>query len=113
MAARAKSKGQRDREAHQQEVFEALEGVLGAAGFQVTVSKSLDGRGGDCVLRGERRVIVSRRLPLSERIEVLADVASRLDLSAIDVPPIVRGLLGLEDAAAAPPPPPRKKAARA
>jgi len=67
MAAKGKRKDQRDREAHQQATFDALQSLLVELGHEVTVSKTLDGRGGDCVVRGARRVIVSRRLPLSRR----------------------------------------------
>jgi hypothetical protein len=95
MAAPAKRKDQRVREARQQEIFDALKGVLVSLGHEVTVSRTLEGRGGECLVRGTRRVIVSRRLPMSERIEVLVDVVAHHDLAALEVPPLLHDLLGV------------------
>ena len=94
MAAPAKRKDQRLREARQQEIFDALKDLLVGLGHEVTVSRTLEGRGGECLLRGASRVIVSRRLPLSERIEVLVDVVARHDLRALDIPPALEDVLG-------------------
>ena len=86
-ATQGKKKDAKAREAHQQEIFDSLKALLTRLGHEVTVSKTLDGRGGDCLVKGERRVIVSRRLPLSERIEVLVDVLSRQDLDGVELAP--------------------------
>lgn len=94
MAGPARRKDQRLREARQQEIFDALKGLLIGLGHDVTVSRTLEGRGGECVVRGARRVIVSRRLPMSERIEVLVDVLAHQDLAAVDIPPVLHELLG-------------------
>jgi hypothetical protein len=94
----AKKKEQKAREAREQEIFDALRGLLDGLGHPVTVSKTLEGRGGNCIVRGESRVIVSRRLPLSERIEVLVDVLEELDLGGVDVPPEVAAMLGRQPA---------------
>lgn len=86
-ATQGKKKDAKAREARQQEIFDSLKQLLTRLGHEVTVSKTLDGRGGDCLVKGERRVIVSRRLPLSDRIEVLLDVLGRQDLDGVEVPP--------------------------
>lgn len=70
----------------EQKVFDALAGLLRSLGHDVHVSKTLDGRGGDCLVNGAKRVIVSRRLPLSERVDVLVEVLRRQDLTGADVP---------------------------
>jgi hypothetical protein len=93
MATTRGRKDPRDREARQQAVFDALRELLVRLGHEVTVTKGLEGPGGHCTVRGERRVIVSRRLPLSERIDVLLEIASREDLSTVDVPPALAGVL--------------------
>ncbi len=46
--------------------------------------------GGIFWLRGERRIIIHRGLPTAERIEVLTDILSGVDLSGIHLPPEVR-----------------------
>jgi len=46
--------------------------------------------GGIFCLRGERRIIIHRGLPTAERIEVLTDILSGVDLSGIHLPPEVR-----------------------
>lgn len=92
-ATRGRKQVQKAREEHQQEVFDALKALLTSLGAGVTVSKSLEGRGGECLLRGQRRVIVSRRLPLSERIEVLVDVVGQHDLSGVEIPEVLGEVL--------------------
>lgn len=94
MPAKKGARKPSEREVREQAQFDALRGVLEANGWSVTVSKSLDGRGGDCFVRGEPRVIVSRRLPMSDRLEVLCDAVARLELHEGDVPDLLRGLLG-------------------
>jgi hypothetical protein len=94
MARKKKSSATREAAAAQeQQLFDLLADVLRRAGHDVTVSKSLEGRGGDCLLRGASRIIVSRRLPLQERLDVLVDVARRADLAGVDVPAEVQALL--------------------
>ena len=74
-------------EAKEQALFDALAELLRRLGHDVHVSRTLDGRGGDCLVNGERRVIVSRRLPVAERVDVLVDVARRQDLSGVELTP--------------------------
>jgi hypothetical protein len=74
-------------EAKEQELFEALADLLRRLGHDVHVSKTLDGRGGDCLVNGEPRVIVSRRLPMAERVDVLIEVARRQDLAGVELTP--------------------------
>jgi len=94
MARKKKTSASREAEAaREQQLFDQLADVLRRAGHEVTVSKSLEGRGGDCLVRGANRIIVSRRVPLQERIDVLVDVARRADLAGVDVPADVQELL--------------------
>lgn len=107
-ASRGKKKDVKAREERQQDIFDALKALLMSLGHEVTVSRTLEGRGGDCLVRGERRVIVARRLPLSERIEVLVDVVARQDLRGVTLSPelatilepVLREAASLEAAAA-------------
>lgn len=80
-------------EAKEQEVFDSLVELLKRLGHDVHVSKTLDGRGGDCLVHGSKRVIVSRRLPMAERVDVLVDVARRQDLSGIEIAPDLEVIL--------------------
>ena len=91
MAARRKASKAQPKagspEAKEQELFEALAGLLRRLGHDVHVSKTLDGRGGDCLVNGEKRVIVSRRMPMAERVDVLVEVARRQDLEGVELTP--------------------------
>ena len=89
-------KGQRKpsaAEVAEAELFERLKQLLTAVGCEITVSKTIEGRGGDCVLRGTGRVIVSRRLAVADRVEVLLDALARLDLSSAEVSPDIDNLV--------------------
>lgn len=88
-----KQRDAKAREARQQEIFDSLRELLVSLGHEVTVSRTLEGRGGDCLVKGERRVIVSRRLALSERIDVLMDVLARQDLRGMSLSPDLAELL--------------------
>lgn len=87
-------------EEREQLLFDSLVALLRQLGHDVHVSRTLDGRGGDCLVRGSKRVIVSRRLPMAERVDVLVDVARRQDLSAIDLTPELEAALRLDGEAA-------------
>lgn len=65
------------REQREQQAFDALRAALEQAGFDVHVSKTLDTRGGDCLVKGTKRIILSRRVPVGERVELLLDIARR------------------------------------
>ena len=88
-------------EAKEIALFDALVGLLRTLGHDVHVSKTLDGRGGDCLVNGSKRVIVSRRLPMADRVDVLVEVARRQDLAALDLPPELEAVLrpGVEHSA--------------
>lgn len=76
-----------------QELAQALEELLGQVGYSVTWSRTLESRGGDCVVHGQRRVILSRRLSATEQADLLLDVLRRLDLGDVFVRPDIRELL--------------------
>ena len=73
--------------------FDALADLLRRLGHDVHVSKTLDGRGGDCLVNGAKRVIVSRRMPVADRIDVLLDVARRQDLGSLELSPELQEIL--------------------
>ena len=68
-------------------------------------------RGGLCVLRGERILLVDAKLPLPERIATVAEALAGVDLEHVFMPPIVRATIGayapVVDALPPPRPPPR------
>ena len=80
-------------EAKEIALFDSLVELLRRLGHDVHVSKTLDGRGGDCLVNGEKRVIVSRRLPMAERVDVLVEVARRQDLGGLDLAPELAAVL--------------------
>ena len=81
------------RELQELETFIALKGLLEERGWTVTVARHLDGRGGHCVVRGQRRAILSQRLNTGERVEVLVEALRGEDLEEVFVRPDVRELL--------------------
>jgi len=50
-------------------------------------------KGGFCRLKEDKIVIIDTTLNLSEKIDVLADALSQLDLEDIYMPPVVRKIL--------------------
>ncbi len=88
------SQAARQQQEREQAVFDALRLVLERLGHDVHVSRTLEGRGGACLVRGAPRVIVPRRLPMTERVDVLLDVIRAHDLEGVDVPGEVAELLG-------------------
>jgi hypothetical protein len=51
-------------------------------------------RGGLCVVRGERVILVDERAPLVDRIAMLASALASVDLEHVFLPPIVRATIG-------------------
>ena len=80
-------------ELKEQDLAQALKELLEQLGFTVAFSRTLEGRGGDCLVHGEKRVILSQRLAAAEQVELLLDVVRRVDVSAVFVRPDLRELL--------------------
>lgn len=53
-------------------------------------TEELAGRGGLCVIHGERRIIIERALSDREKARLLARGLAQLDVDAIYLPPAVR-----------------------
>ncbi len=53
-------------------------------------TEELTGRGGLCVVRGERRIIIERSLSDREKAHLLAHGLAYLDVDAVYLPPLVR-----------------------
>ncbi len=53
-------------------------------------TEELAGRGGLCVVHGERRLIIERSLSDLDKARLLARGLARLDVDAVYLPPIVR-----------------------
>ncbi len=51
------------------------------------------GRGGLCVLRGRRVILLDSRAPLPDRIAVLAAALAAFDVEALHMPPLVRATI--------------------
>jgi hypothetical protein len=54
-------------------------------------------KGGLCKLRGKNVIILDRRTPLGERIDLLVRALSQFDLSSISMKPYIRHIMGAED----------------
>jgi hypothetical protein len=76
-----------------------LEGVAQKLGVEVRY-ESLHGnddlgasRGGFCLLRGRRLILIEQDLPLQDRCAILARSLGELDLSRVFIPPAARDLI--------------------
>ena len=71
-----------------------LQRLAGRMGLAVRAEsfdlKVIEGRGGLCWLRGQPTVVMDARLPLLDKIGVLAEALAAFDLEAIYVPPFLR-----------------------
>jgi hypothetical protein len=72
---------------------DALKELLESLGFVVTLSRTLESRGGHCLVRGQQRLILARWLPASEQVDVMVEVLSGLDLEGVFVRPDLRELV--------------------
>lgn len=110
MAKRTRTKKLTAREARDLETFEELRALLEEREWSVHQTRHLDGRGGHCVVRGERRVILRRQLPTTDKIELLVEALRGQDeeLETVHLRPDLRELLcpGAFDEPAEPPPAP-------
>ena len=62
--------------------------------FDPNLSDARRPRGGLCVLRGRRVILVDAAAPLPDRIATVASALSQVDLDAIYLPPVVRATVG-------------------
>ena len=82
---------------HGQVMLSLLEGL--AEQLQIPVryaelaTEELPGRGGLCVLRGERRIIIERTLGVRQKARLLAAGLAQFDLEGVFVLPAVRQAL--------------------
>ena len=81
------------RELQDLETYDALKDLLEERGWSVTVARQMEGVGGHCVVRGERRVILPSRLGCPDRIEHLATALASEDLEDVYVRPDLRELI--------------------
>jgi hypothetical protein len=58
--------------------------------YAAMATEELPGRGGLCVLRGERRIIIERALPTRKKAHLLAAGLAQFDLEDIYLLPAVR-----------------------
>lgn len=54
-------------------------------------------RGGSCRVVGEKRIIIDKRLKVNEKVEILANELSKLNLEDVFIPPLIKSLLGKEE----------------
>lgn len=62
--------------------------------FDPNLSDARKWRGGLCVVRGKRVIIIDQRAPLVDRIATVAASLASVDLEHIFLPPIVRATIG-------------------
>ncbi len=62
--------------------------------FDPNLSDARKWRGGLCVVRGKRVIIVDQRAPLVDRIATVAASLASVDLEHVFLPPVVRATIG-------------------
>lgn len=90
MARKTKKKKPSEQELRELEAYQGLKDLLESLDWTVTLARNLDGRGGHCVVRGERRVILSGRQAVADRNDLLAEVLAGEDLEGVFVRPDLR-----------------------
>ena len=76
------------------EMLELLETVAARLGVKVSYEAMQAGSsGGLCRVKGEYRLIVDKKAPLSERVATMAHSLAPLDWAALDLPPRVQSRL--------------------
>jgi len=79
---------------HAEELLSRLEGVAAQLNIPVRyaslATEELPGRGGLCVLRGQRRIIIERTLGCREKARLLATGLAHFDLEGVFLLPAVR-----------------------
>ncbi len=77
-----------------QELEEIAEKLSIAVQYDDLLGMDFNVRGGLCKLRGKNVIILDRRTPPRERIDLLARALSQFDLSSISMKPYVRLIIG-------------------
>ena len=89
-------------------LLQALEGVAEQmkipVAYAALATEELPGRGGLCVLHGERRIIIERTLPILEKAHLLAAGLSQFDFEDIFLLPAVREAIERNKSRRMPPP---------
>jgi hypothetical protein len=79
---------------HAEALLSRLEGVAAQLNIPVRyaslATEELPGRGGLCVLRGQRRIIIERTLGCREKARLLATGLAQFDLEGVFLLPAVR-----------------------
>ena len=83
------------REKQQAEALAALRKGMEGQGWRIGSAEGLNRRGGYCILRGERRILLRSKLSASDRFEVLLE-ALRAEGETLppDLPDEVRAMAG-------------------
>jgi hypothetical protein len=87
-------------------MLDELERLAARLGVEVRFESLLppvEGKGGLCVLRGTKLLVIDSRLALEEKIGVLAEAMATFDLDAMYIPPLVRERVTKRNAPARPP----------
>lgn len=77
-----------------QELEEIAEKLSIAIRYDDLMGMDFKVKGGLCKIKGENVIILDRRTPLRERIDLLARALSQFDLSHISTRPYIRLIIG-------------------
>jgi hypothetical protein len=77
-----------------QELEEIAERLSIAVRYDDFIGMDFKVKGGLCKLRGRNFIIMDRRAPIGERIDLLVRVLRRFDLSSVFLRPYIRSIIG-------------------
>ena len=75
----------------EKEILEELEDIACRVGVDVRYDR-LEGKGGECIVKGKPYVIINEGLPDEEKISILVSALKKLDLEGIFLKPRIREL---------------------
>lgn len=77
-----------------QELEEIAEKLSIAVQYDDLMGMDFKIKGGLCKLRGKHVIIMDRRTPLTERVDLLVGALRRFDLSSLFIKPYIRSMIG-------------------
>jgi hypothetical protein len=77
-----------------QELEEIAEKLSIAVHYDDLMGMDFKIKGGLCKLRGKHVIIMDRRTPLTERVDLLVGALRQFDLSSVFIRPYIRSIIG-------------------
>ncbi len=73
-------------------LLEELRETCGHMGYKLRLEKG-DFKGGACILREERQIVINKRLPIERRLSILALALAEIGIDDVYIKPAVRSFI--------------------